>query len=66
MANAGRRKLNFFQRMGLVEAGATKELQIQILNNRQRIEEEFAKLDPDNTGMLLKLYTVLFTICVVV
>lgn len=50
MANAGRRKLNFYQRMGLVESGATKELQAQILNNRFVIEEEFHNLDPDNTG----------------
>lgn len=50
MANAGRRKLNFYQRMGLVESGATKELQAQILCNRVVIEAEFAKLDPENTG----------------
>ncbi|XP_050299789.1 serine/threonine-protein phosphatase rdgC [Anthonomus grandis grandis] len=52
MANAGRRKLNFYQRMGLVETGATKELQAQILNVRDVIEEEFSKLDPDNTGLI--------------
>ncbi|XP_030767098.1 serine/threonine-protein phosphatase rdgC [Sitophilus oryzae] len=52
MANAGRKKLNFYQRMGLVESGATKELQAQILNNRSIIENEFAKLDPENTGLI--------------
>uniref|UniRef100_A0AAR5PRS6 Serine/threonine-protein phosphatase n=1 Tax=Dendroctonus ponderosae TaxID=77166 RepID=A0AAR5PRS6_DENPD len=52
MANAGRRKLNFYQRMGLVESGATKELQAQILNNRFVIEEEFHNLDPENTGYI--------------
>ncbi|XP_066252795.1 serine/threonine-protein phosphatase rdgC [Euwallacea similis] len=52
MANAGRRKLNFYQRMGLVESGATKELQAQILNNRAIIEEEFAKSDPENIGSI--------------
>lgn len=55
MANAGRRKLTFYQRMGLVESGATKELQAQILCNRDNIEREFSKLDPDNTGIIKHL-----------
>ncbi|XP_060530879.1 serine/threonine-protein phosphatase rdgC isoform X2 [Cylas formicarius] len=52
MANAGKRKLNFYQRMGLVESGATRELQAQILNNKSKIEAEFAALDTGGTGMI--------------
>ncbi|XP_050498182.1 serine/threonine-protein phosphatase rdgC isoform X2 [Diabrotica virgifera virgifera] len=52
MANAGRRKLNLYQRMGLVESGACKELKMQIMNNRMRLEEAFAEADPESTGLI--------------
>ncbi|VEN56607.1 unnamed protein product, partial [Callosobruchus maculatus] len=52
MATAGRRKLNFYQRMGLVESGAAKELKMQIMNNRDRIERAFAEADKDDTGYI--------------
>nr|CAH7716447.1 unnamed protein product [Callosobruchus chinensis] len=50
MATAGRRKLNFYQRMGLVESGAARELKMQIMNNREKIERAFAEADKDDTG----------------
>lgn len=52
MANAGRRKLNLYQRMGLVESGACRELKMQILNNRCKLDEAFAEADPENTGKI--------------
>ncbi|CAH1104062.1 unnamed protein product [Psylliodes chrysocephalus] len=52
MANAGRRKLNLYQRMGLVESGACRELKMQILNNRCKLDEAFAEADPENTGYI--------------
>lgn len=50
MANSGKRKLNFYQRMGLVESGAAKELKMQIMTNKRKIEEAFAAADPEDTG----------------
>ncbi|XP_057659021.1 serine/threonine-protein phosphatase rdgC isoform X1 [Diorhabda carinulata] len=52
MANSGRRKLNLYQRMGLVESGACKELKMQIMNNKIRLEEAFAEADPESTGYI--------------
>ncbi|KAJ8956154.1 hypothetical protein NQ318_020704 [Aromia moschata] len=52
MASSGKRKLTFYQRMGLVESGAARELKMQIMNNRHRIEAAFAESDPENTGYI--------------
>ncbi|KAJ8922782.1 hypothetical protein NQ315_007817 [Exocentrus adspersus] len=52
MANSGRRKLNFYQRMGLVESGAAKELKMQIMNSKRQIEDAFSAADPENTGYI--------------
>ncbi|CAG9819498.1 unnamed protein product [Phaedon cochleariae] len=52
MANSGRRKLNLYQRMGLVESGAARELKMQIMSNKDKLEEAFSKADPDNTGLI--------------
>ncbi|XP_023013266.2 retinal degeneration C isoform X1 [Leptinotarsa decemlineata] len=52
MANSGKRKLTFYQRMGLVESGAARELKMQIMNNKTKLEEAFAKADPEDTGYI--------------
>lgn len=36
--------------MGLVESGAAKELKMQIMTNKRKIEEAFAAADPEDTG----------------
>lgn len=52
MANTGKKKLTFYQRMGLVESGAIRELHGQIMSSRMRIEEEFSRVDPEGTGVI--------------
>ncbi|KAJ8978308.1 hypothetical protein NQ317_008180 [Molorchus minor] len=52
MASSGKRKLNFYQRMGLVESGAARELKMQIMNKRGKIEQAFAAADPEDTGYI--------------
>lgn len=39
--------------MGLMEASATREIQMQILRNQERLEEIFAQLDPQDSGELI-------------
>ncbi|CAG9859784.1 unnamed protein product [Phyllotreta striolata] len=52
MASSGKRKLNLYQRMGLVESGACKELKMQIMNNKYKLDEAFAEADPESTGYI--------------
>lgn len=50
-----KKKLTLSQRMGLMEASATRELQMHILKNKERLEEIFAKKDPESSGKLTLL-----------
>lgn len=49
-ALSGKNKLTLSQRMGKMEASATRELQMQILKNKERLDEIFSQMDLDNTG----------------
>lgn len=52
----GQKKLTLSQRMGLMETSATRELQMHILKNKEKLEELFARIDPDGCGKLYKRY----------
>lgn len=51
-AVTGKKKLTLSQRMGLMEASATRELQMQILKNKEKLDQIFAQTDLDNSGKL--------------
>lgn len=46
------KRLTFRQRIGLVESSAIRELRGHIISNRERLQQEFQKADPDFSGKL--------------
>ncbi|KAB0798853.1 hypothetical protein PPYR_06733 [Photinus pyralis] len=46
------KRLTFRQRIGLVESSAIRELRGHIMSNRERLQQEFQKADPDLTGFI--------------
>ncbi|KAK4887062.1 hypothetical protein RN001_003333 [Aquatica leii] len=46
------KRLTFRQRIGLVESSAIRELRGHIISNRERLQHEFEKADPDFSGFI--------------
>ncbi|KAL3266411.1 hypothetical protein HHI36_010587 [Cryptolaemus montrouzieri] len=46
------RNLNCFQKMSIIESSVVREIQGQITKNQNKLEMEFQKLDPENTGFI--------------
>ncbi|XP_018320018.1 serine/threonine-protein phosphatase rdgC [Agrilus planipennis] len=46
------KRLTFRQRIGLVESSAIRELRGHILSNKEKLEMEFEKADPEKTGYI--------------
>ena len=45
------KRLTFRQRIGLVESSAIRELRGHIVSNRETLEAEFNRADPEFTGL---------------